>query len=49
MILYLWRETLALYVIKLINSGFNKDQNPYYYNIFLEKCSYQVSKNNDNK
>ena len=30
-----------------INSVFNKDENKYYYNIFLEKCSYQLPKNND--
>ena len=28
----------------LIKSVFNKDQNNYYYNIFLEKSSYQLSK-----
>ena len=32
--------------IKLV---WNKDQNHYCYNMFLEKCSYQLSKNNDNK
>ena len=31
-------------VIILIKSVFNKDQNHYYYNIFLEKCSYQLAK-----
>ena len=25
-----------------IKSVWNKDQNHYYYNIFLEKCSYQL-------
>ena len=29
-------------VIILIKSVLNKDQNHYYYNIFLEKCSYQL-------
>ena len=29
-------------VIILINSVFNNDQNHYYYNIFLEKCSSQL-------
>ena len=29
-------------VIILIKSGFNKDTNNYYYNIFLEKDSYEV-------
>ena len=28
----------------LIKPLFNKDQNHYYFNIFLEKCSYQLSK-----
>ena len=43
-------KTLTLYnVIMLIKSVFNKGQNHYYYNIFLEKCSYQLPKNNDNK
>ena len=32
-------NTLTLHnVIILIKSVFNKDQNHYYYNIFLEKC-----------
>ena len=26
-----------------------KDKNNYYYNISLEKASYELSKNNDNK
>ena len=30
-------------VIKLTNSVFDKDQNHYYHNIFLEKCSYQLA------
>ena len=29
-------------VIILIKSVFNKDKNNYYYNIFLEKASYDV-------
>ena len=33
-------------VIIRIKSVFNKDQNHYYYNIFLEKCSYQLAKIN---
>ena len=38
-------ETLNLHnVIILIKSVFNKDQNHYYYNSFLEKCSYQLAK-----
>ena len=36
-------------VIIFIKPVFNKDQNHYNYNIFLEKCSYQLPKNNDNK
>ena len=35
-------------VIRLIKSVFIKDKNSYYYNILLEKCSYQLPKNNDN-
>ena len=27
----------------------SKDQNHYYCNIFIEKCSYQLPKNNENK
>ena len=37
-------------VIILITSVFNKDKNNhYYYNIFLEKGSYELPKCNDNK
>ena len=37
----------AIILIKLVS---NKYQNRYYYcNIFLEKCSYQLPKNNNNK
>ena len=36
-------------VIILIKSVSNKNQNHYYYNIFLEKCFYQLPKFNDNK
>ena len=32
-----------------IKSGWNKDQNHYYYKIFLEKVPYQSPKNNINK
>ena len=35
-------------VITLIKSVLNKDKNDYYYKIFLEKCSYQLAKNNNN-
>ena len=31
-------------VIILIKSVFNKDKNNYYYNIFLEKASYELPK-----
>ena len=31
-------------VIILVKSVLNKDQNHYYYNIFSEKCSYQLAK-----
>ena len=38
-------KTLNLHnVITLIKSVFNKDENHCYYNIFLEKCSYQLTK-----
>ena len=36
-------------VIILIKSAFNKGKKNYYHNIFLEKGTYQLSKNNDNK
>ena len=31
-------------VVILIKSVFNKDKNNYYYNIFLEKASYKLTK-----
>ena len=38
-------KTLTLHnVIIVIKSVINKDQNHYYYIIFLEKCSYQLAK-----
>ena len=38
-------EMLTLHnVIIITKSVFNKDQSHYYYNIFLEKCSYQLAK-----
>ena len=41
-------ETLTLHsVIILIRSVFNKDQYHYYCNIFVQKYSYQLPKNND--
>ena len=43
-------KTLTLHnVIILIQSVFNKNQNHYYDNIFLEKNSYQVPENNCDK
>ena len=32
------------YIIILIKSVLNEDKNHYYYNTFLEKCSYQLAK-----
>ena len=37
-------KTANFYVLILINSVFNKDKNNYYFNIFLEKASYELSK-----
>ena len=37
-------KSLALYVIILIKSVLNKDQNQCYYNILLEKWSYPLTK-----
>ena len=38
-------KTLNLHNVKtLIKSVFNKDENHCYYDIFLEKCSYQLTK-----
>ena len=37
------------HVTVLIKLVLNKDHNHYYYNIYLEKCFYQLPKNNDNK
>ena len=42
-------KTLTFYVLILIKSIVNKDQNHYYYNTFSEKCSYQKLKCNCNK
>ena len=36
-------------IIILIKSVFNKNQNQYYYNISLRKCSCQLAENDDNK
>ena len=38
------KKTLTMHnVVILIKSVFNKNQNHYYYNIFLEKCSYHLA------
>ena len=37
-------KRLTLHVIILIRSVLNKDKNHYYYDIFLEKCFYQLTK-----
>ena len=45
-----FEKKLTFHVIILIKPVFNKDKNyNYNYNIFLEKGSYQLPKNNDNK
>ena len=36
-------------IVILIELVFNKEKSDYYYNIFLEKGSCQLPKNNDNK
>ena len=42
-------KTITLHNIVILNkSVFNKNQHHYYYNIFLEKCSFQLSENNEN-
>ena len=43
------KQLIFLNVIILFKSDFNKDKNKYYYNIFVEKGSYELPKNNDNK
>ena len=45
--LYDFFHNVIIHISKLPIS--NKDQTYYYYNIFLEKCFYHISKNNDNK
>ena len=43
--LCLEKKTLTLHnIITLIKLVLNKDQNQYYYNIFVEKCTYQLAK-----
>ena len=39
----LLEKTLTLHFIILIKSTFNKNQDHCYYNIFLEKCLYQLA------
>ena len=51
-LIIMWRlslaETLTFHnVIKHIKSVRVKDKNNYYYNIFLEKCLYELPKNNN--
>ena len=39
------KETLTLHnVVILIQSLLNKNKNHYYYNVFLERCLYQLAK-----
>ena len=40
---------LSYFYKTLFKSVFNKDKNNYHYKIFLEKCLYQLPKNNNNK
>ena len=43
-------KSLTLHnVVILIKSVFNKNQNPYYYNVILERWSHRLPKNNNNK
>ena len=37
-------KIFTLHVIILIRPVFNKDQNHYYYNIFLQRCFFQLAK-----
>ena len=48
-VLPLEKEFASHNVIIHIKSFFNKDENNYYYNIFLQKGLYQLPKTNDNK
>ena len=41
------QKTLTFHAIVLIKSVFNKNQNHYFYNMFLEKCFNQLDKNID--
>ena len=50
MILSFWKKALTFHNVIIHNTSvWNKDQNHYYYEIFLRKCSYHLSANNDNK
>ena len=44
-----FEKNLTFRVIKLIKIVWNKKKNNYYYNKFLEKCSYQSHKKNNRK
>ena len=47
---FTYRKKLTFHpIVILIKSNFNKNQNSCYYNIFSEKCSYQLAKTSDNK
>ena len=48
-VLPLEKEFASHNVMIYIKSFFNKDENNYYYNIFLQKGLYQLPKTNDNK
>ena len=45
----LLEKTLKFHYVKLTKSIFNKEKNIYYYNIFLEKGSYELPKYNNNE
>ena len=52
MVLFLYKKIIQNLIIthnRIIHIIWNKDQNHYYYNIFSDKCSYQLPKSNDNK
>ena len=48
-VLPLEKEFTSHNVMIHIKSFFNKDENNYHYNIFLQKGLYQLPKTNDNK
>ena len=46
MMIYLCKKHLTLHNINILTKSFlHKNQNHSYYDIFLEKCSYQLAKN----